>query len=342
MTVKSVFRKIFSFFSLKEKQKKIQIFNALKITEPELILHMETELKVLYCKDNDMRSDYILLAGSNNYGFFIHNCPSSREQLITKIADQTHIIRECKFLQWHSQNVNLENSFAPKYFASGIVNSATDIGFVTSKRHQPVTSPSNRAVIDLYYRSQNGMAFFEQKQATSNISPGTVIKDMLIYFVCNTDYKASQDYLNKFLDVRSEKLKINRSEFSWLQSSLLQLYPRVFNKDNSDAIGFIHGDFKPSNMLQDENKRLLLIDFQYYAFGLKEWDLAFYLSKKKLSFNKSIDFIKAFKEKAEQQRFIFLYVLAVLLHPKPQKFAHQYQQNLKPAIIFLQNNKLQK
>lgn len=340
MGVKKLFSNLVRSTAASAKEKKATLLKALAVSESELIKIIETNISNKLCPQEAIKSRYVVLEGSNNHGFLEHKCSNSSTSLITKLASRELIEREQAFLEWHSQSVPSESSFAPEYVASGSINESINIHFMTSQKCTALNRPKNDQVLDLYFRSQNGIEYFSAPASKHKaLTGGSVIRDMLNNFVCNSEPDSALSYLKSYLVERAKKLSSHEQAFSVLQTKLLSFYPSIFNRDNCSAIGFVHGDFKASNMLISSQGKLLLIDFQYYSPGIKEWDLAFYLSKNKQPFNKKMpSFFNAFKEANEKQRLTFLYILATLLHPKPDKFEQLFRRNLHPAIQFLEQS----
>lgn len=129
-----------------------------------------------------------------------------------------------------------------------------------------------------------------------------------------------------------DKLPSYSDELSHIQS-VINLNYKLLKDVDASLIGFVHGDFKKSNMMLDSKKELKLIDFQYYCQGIRVWDLAFYFSKSKLSFSKGLGIVlDKLPSENEKQYLAFLYIFALLLHSKESAFE---KDKFRPVLEYL-------
>jgi len=66
----------------------------------------------------------------------------------------------------------------------------------------------------------------------------------------------------------------------WIEEALSKIRLNIGTVEK-ESLGFVHGDFKPSNMMLSRKGNLKLIDFQYWCYGIRVWDLAFFYQNKK-------------------------------------------------------------
>lgn len=276
---------------------------------------------------------YLNLGGSNNYGFITFTSKSKQNTCITKIAPEILLRREALFFKYHENNLDQESSFSPKFISYNTYNN-TDLEFLTLEKLEERKTLTPEQVYELYLKSRRGGELFDLGllQEAPRLNPGTRIKDILFFLVCDFESEKAKTYMDKFFIERIKALPDYANELLFIQSVIRKNYQLLRCVDKS-LIGFVHGDFKGSNMMQDQNKSLKLIDFQYYCQGIKVWDLAFYFSKSKLSFSKGIGkILNNFSTENEKRYLVFLYVFAVLLHPKSSVFERD---KYKPALEYL-------
>ncbi len=287
-----------------------------------------------------VETNYIGLGGSNNLGFFEHKKSTGKSELITKIAYSQDIQREKSFLKWHQSQSLGDMGFAPEMLASGDLSKRNGIDFLTTEKLYSVKNPTEIQVWDLYERSKIGVGFFsEEFKNEPLLEGGSRIRNMLVHLVANQDVNSGKKYLSEFMEERVALLTPFEKSLRESKSALLEFYESMKETVESGDLGFVHGDFKTANMLKDSTGRLKLIDFQYYCKGFREWDLAFYLSKKKKRFWHVFPFYAdRLESDNERRRLAFFYILAVLLHPKPEKFLPLYKNKIAPALIYLKMN----
>lgn len=282
-------------------------------------------------------SQLVLLGGSNNLGFIEHRIDSIEEVFLTKIAKWDKLERELNFLDWHHLNVSEEQAFSNELIAYGLLNKETEIGFIIMPKLQPVAQVTKEKIYDLWLKSQLGLKFYDDSKAQFiELEGSTRIKDILNNVVCNRDVLSALNYLDDFFDKRALALKGFKEEIEFIRFHVKKSYQYLFNPD---GFGFVHGDFKQANMLNTANNAFVLIDFQYYGKGYKEWDLAFFLSKQKKYFEESFSFFsEQFNNEEQVRRLALFYILALLLHPKPDKFKRLYRKNVLFAIDYLKGH----
>lgn len=281
----------------------------------------------------DGEFQYQSLGGSNNFGFVIFTSCNKKNDWITKIAPEMLLRREALFFKYHKNNLKENIGFAPDCMGYGLFKE-TDLEFLTLERLDKAKNITSDQVFELYSRSENGQKLFDSgllKEARE-LESGTRIKDILISLVCDFNSEKAKNYIDDFFIERIEKLTDYSDELRNIQLVVKRSYELLRDVDES-LIGFVHGDFKGSNMMLDSSKQLRSIDFQYYCQGIRVWDLAFYFSKSKLSFSEGMEpILNKLSTENERKYLVFFYIFAVLLHLKPSALK---KKKCKPALDYL-------
>lgn len=286
----------------------------------------------LYFSD-DGQLTYKELGGANNYGFALYKSKKDNSAWITKIAPNTLQIREALFYEYHEKFLNEKLSFAPKYIGYDILKKS-ELGILTIEKLSHTKNIHPDQVFNLFSRYEQGKKLFNNGLLNDapKLKPGTRIRDIIINLVCDFGSNKAENYISQFFLERIKQLPKYINELTYIQSEINKHYKSLKNIDKS-LIGFVHGDFKPSNIMIDSRKKLNLIDFQYYCQGIRVWDLAFFFSKNKKPFSKSLKpFLKENLTENEIKYLLFLYVFSVLLHAKPSAFK---QKKCRPALDYL-------
>jgi hypothetical protein len=276
---------------------------------------------------------YQSLGGSNNYGFVVFSSKNKNSDWITKIATEKLLFREALFFDHHKNDLKKEAGFAPNTMGYDSLKN-TNLEFLTLEKLVEAKRITTDQVYDLFLKSKNGKILFDNGLllAAPELESGTRIKDILLSLVCNFESEKAKNYINNFFIERIEKLPNHCIQLRHIQSIIQESYEVLRNVDES-LIGFVHGDFKNSNIMMDSKKQLKLIDFQYYCRGIRAWDLAFYFSKNKQSFSKGLGLVlNKLSTENEKKYLLFFYIFAVLLHPKSSVFE---KEKCKPALEYL-------
>ena len=303
-----------------------------------LAIKQQVERKILLANNlsDGLTSDYQFLGGSNNLGFFRHFvAPQEWCLWVTKFASSDMLERENIFLQWHKTEIEPVKQFAPKWITSGQL-ADSDIEFMVTENLTPIKKPNFQQVAELYQCCEGGGKLFKSLNALPALKSGSRIRDVLIQLVCQFDSPQALLFLVDYFAERKTILSMFSKEMDLIQSTLSKAFSTIGTIDN-ESLGFVHGDFKASNMMADSEGRLKLIDFQYYCYGVRVWDLAFYLSKQKTNFEQSVPVVIKLLNLQTQEKMLlaFTYIIAVLLHPKPKRFAQQFQNQILPALTYL-------
>ncbi len=281
----------------------------------------------------DGQLSYKELGGANNYGFALYNSKKDNSAWITKIAPNTLQIREALFYEYHEKFLNEKSLFAPKYIGYDILEKS-ELGILTIEKLNHAKNIYPSQIFDLFSRYEQGKNLFNNGLLNDapKLKSGTIIRDIIVNLVCDFNSSNAESYINNFFLERIEKLPKHINELVYIQSEINKHYKSLKNIDKS-LIGFVHGDFKPSNIMVDSKNQLRLIDFQYYCQGVRVWDLAFFFSKNKKPFSKSLKpFLKENLTENEMKYLLFFYIFSVLLHAKPSALK---QKKCRPALDYL-------
>ncbi|MCF6346496.1 MAG: phosphotransferase [Thiomicrorhabdus sp.] len=299
----------------------------------EIIQKIDAEISSKIPHSSGLTTKYEQLGGANNFGFLRHALmPETNCSWVTKFALSEMLTRERFLLQWHQKQVLPQMQFAPKWLTSGVLGDS-NISFMVTECLTSVKSPSFQQVTELYSRSQQGGEVFQNPEAVPVLEPGSRIRDILVNLVCQFDSPKAKTFLDHYFLERKKQLPLFQAQMDWIEEALSKIRLNIGTVEK-ESLGFVHGDFKPSNMMLSRKGNLKLIDFQYWCYGIRVWDLAFFLSKQKKGFEQTVLVLITLLELSEQEKklLIFHYVIAVLLHPKSKQFKWQFTHQILPAL----------
>jgi hypothetical protein len=281
------------------------------------------------------------LGGANNLGFLVHRSePQMKPLWVTKFAYADMVVREEYFLQWHQANIIESQAIAPALKGIGSLGDS-NIEFMTVETLYPPGKIGLADAVALYAKMQAVGELFVSQHGGENPFPqmtgGSRIRDLLLSFVCQIGKPASRYYVQDFFEQRRQVNPQHRREIDAVEETVSQFLDTVGRPDDS-MLGLIHGDFKAANMMRDAHGNLKLVDFQYYQIGVRVWDLAFFMSKQKRSFDDIFSELHSHRDFSDKERSLLLccYVLAVMLHLAPSNFKYKYRHHLQPAADELQ------
>ena len=328
------------FSRLFSSPKKHKLLEASGLSETELYNVIELKIQKELGLDIKLNSEFQVLGGSNNYGFVCHYSDGLEYDLVSKLSGLKLNLNEECFLKWHDQHIKSVDKFAPDFIAGGLVGVDNQFGFITTEKLSMIKNISDTNVFNLWKKLERGEGFFSSGlNSEMSLSGGTRIQDVLLNLVGNTDSEKGKRFLKTFFDERQGYFSGMLDEMKLCYTQLNEAYEWVFSAEKITEMGFVHGDFKQSNMMQSLDGNLKLIDFQYCSLGYREWDLAFYLSKVK-SRGKlfKLQTLDTFEGSFDKPRLIFFFIIASLLHSDDKKFNQTYTCKVKPALAFLQEN----
>ncbi len=295
----------------------------------------------------NLTTEYKYLGGANNFGFLCHELSLSpknskviHNRYVTKFALTTVLKRERFFLQWHQNQIKPKKQFAPAWITGGDLEAST-LSFMVMECLMPIKAPSFQQVSELFHRCQQGRKIFQLSDSVPVLEPGSRIRDVLVNVVCQFDSPNATQFLKTYFLERKQNLPGFQEKIVWIQAALNTLRQEIGGITH-EVLGFVHGDFKASNMMGSSDGDLKLIDFQYWCYGIRIWDIAFFLSKQKKRFEKTgLVFIALLElSSKEKNLLIFSYIIAILLHPKLKQFNWQFKHQIVPALTMLNNEKI--
>ena len=287
-----------------------------------------------------VESQITFYGGFNNL-FFVQHFLDGKLKFITKVAPTKLTLRERSFFDWQQKNISSVDCIAPnmllyKELKVGSMSSLTMECLSLPKEYRP------DAIIELYNRMgrlSESLPTFPGVKKVGNIlqfefEAKTKITSIIKYIV--TQLHDPQAYIAAadFMDARSDIFESRKDEFEELKNFLLDSQFIKHKLDFEKHYGFLHGDFKRSNILSDTDDDLKVIDMQYYNYGARLWDMAFYCSKEKDGFEESyMKFILPLElDEIELRIFVFFYILAALLHVKKSNLKKMLCLKAFPAI----------
>ena len=288
-------------------------------------------------------SEYRFLGGSNNLGFFLMTDEHTHRVLfVAKIASKDLISREMLFIKWHKETINSQDAFAPQYLTSGRIPE-TRIEFLVTEKLIPVKHITLDSTFNLYKNAAKANEFIKTQFETNesmSLKAGSHIRDFLLNLVIQFKTRESKTFINTFFAERKRLLPQFVDDLSSVEDNINLIYQKI-NSEDPSLWGFVHGDFKKANMMEDSDGNLKLIDFQYNCYGVRVWDLAFYLSKDKRSFESSvINVLNLLSNQNERDFLLFYYVLALLLQPNIKTFKNTFNNKIRLALNLLNSGVL--
>lgn len=105
------------------------------------------------------------------------------------------------------------------------------------------------------------------------------------------------DYVNWFYQILDYQKIATQNNFDFKEKDL-NLVITIFNylkkQEIKDEIVFSHGDLTPDNILVNNFKKFIIIDFEYCCKTYKMWDLVYFCHYNNFSDEKSYKFIQKF------------------------------------------------
>jgi len=287
----------------------------------------------------DIESRYDDLGGMNNIGMFTHKLKNHKNIFaISKLQKTAAAKREYTFQCW--QKDNLDNMLAAKAFLLGSFRSK-HYSWVTSEALHIPKSFSDSEIRSLFDRLNVPVEKLTKlsidgrlESLRTALEDNTKIKSILVNLVCQLETEDAKQFTIKFFQERKMLLEYSSGLYNNINELIHTYFSHIFEEDISFMYGLIHGDFKKQNILADKQNNLKVIDLQYFTYGVRIWDLAFYYSKDKREFSVVYSLLlRSFTwTKIEKETFIIFYLIASSLHLKMKKAKDTSHLKLEPAI----------
>ncbi|WP_160326781.1 phosphotransferase family protein [Thiomicrospira sp. WB1] len=255
---------------------------------------------------------------------------------LTKLAPPEALNRERFFLDRLGQQV-AGSDWVPKLVSDGALVEGV-LAQLTTERLLPAKVTLDDAMRLYQKMGDLGGGVFNQDGILSQgdyppLKGGTPIRDMIVHWVKQPQSGPGRVFLQGFFERLKQRCPENIASIDEVQAKLLAFLQSAPPLDAS-AFGLIHGDFKPANILFDAQYQPKLIDCQYFEYGLRLWDLAFFLSKQKKPLGHFMEpMAQALNWSQQERRWLAVcYVLAVCLRLNPSNFDKQWARFLRPAL----------
>ena len=329
--------KSLKFFFSRLKKKK-QLKEALGIDLNELQTAIEQQIASFLDVDT-FTTIYCDLGGVNNLGMFIHRANKSC-LAITKTQKTHDAQREHRFQLWQYNHVN--NALSAKPYCVFVIPD-TDYSWSSSEYLTESKAYSDHEIHRLFSKFNVGLTELAKlalsgnaQSLTTELNPNTRIKTVLVNIVSQFKWQ-SLPKIEQYFKEREPLFSGYESQYQSILALSALIFERYFDADLAALCGLVHGDFKKQNIMKTEMGQLKVIDLQYYTYGVRLWDLAFFYSKDKRGFSDIHEALLPLYsfESIEKVIFTFLYIIASMLRikPKSQKYTLEYQ--VKPALLCL-------
>ena len=309
----------------------------------QIIEIIQKQLQAVLRPTSNIVTEYRFLGGANNLGFILMTYEHTHRILwVAKIASKDLIAREMLFIKWHQETINSRDAFAPQYLTSGSIPE-TSIEFLVTEKLTPAKRITLDSTFNLYKSAAKANEFIKTQFETNesmSLKAGSRIRDFLLNLVIQFKTCESKTFLNTFFAERKRLLPQFVDDLSSVENKINLIYRKI-NSEDPSLWGFVHGDFKKANMMEDSDGNLKLIDFQYNCYGVRVWDLAFYLSKDKRGFESSVIIVlNLLSNQNERDFLLFYYVVALLLHPNIKTFKNTLNNKIRPSLNLLNSGVL--
>jgi len=307
-----------------------------------LVSKVESDIKQVQTVSQEISTKYVHMGGANNLGMLLHYSSQSQTPFYTTKLESCHLAnRELAFLQWQKNSLDKSETIAPMliccYPVAGSKICALTMEYLSQpKEYKP------KAIIELYQRmgqlttklsrikgveDRDGLFQFELEAKTK-------ITRTINYIVTKMHLPEAYEQAQFFMKKRQNAFVSRPVEFVQIMQFILNSSFLVKDFDFEKHYGLLHGDFKKANILMDSSGQLRVIDLQYYNYGARLWDLAFFCSKEKSWYGETYNkFIRPLElDESESRIFTMLYTLAILLHVKKSNVKKKLYMHVMPAI----------
>jgi hypothetical protein len=278
------------------------------------------------------------LGGVNNHGMLMHySIENNRAVAISKVEDKLLAERECRFLTWQqkyrrgilsAEPIGIVETENKNYscFISSILEHQENFSYL---RAEELFNTMGENPELLSYLSLSGF----KKDLANEIDGSTKIKSILVNLVSQFNTANAENFYKEFLSVREILFLYDKLAYEKLKNLMHCIYDILKERDLQSYEGLVHGDFKPQNILK-EDEVYKVIDCQYYTYGIRLWDLAFLYSKNKNGFSDIKNRIDTLQSRDEKLLLVFFYLLASLINVKKKGLNKITSNQISPAVAY--------
>ena len=306
------------------------------------MLKVEADIQQFQSTTQYIDTQYVDMGGANNLGMLQHYSNQSNEPYYTTKLESCYLAeRELAFLEWQKHSLENSEVIAPQLICCHPIADSAICALTMECLFQPKKYESE-AIVELYQRMGQltskvsklkgakeceGVLQFEMEAKTK-------ITRTIRYIVTKMHLPEAYEQAQIFMDKRQPEFVSWPVEFEKIKGFFSESSFLTDEFDLAKHYGLLHGDFKKANILCDHSGQLRVIDLQYYNYGARLWDLAFFCSKEKVNYGKAYNnFIRPLKlDESEIRIFVMLYVLATLLHVKKSNVKKKLHKNVLPAL----------
>lgn len=295
---------------------------------------LSTELKL-----GQLTTKNVKLGGNTNNGLYLSLVNLRQGPLfLTKVQEES--LNQVEIIILNLLEKNGGSEISPRLISAGNLDENKNWFLTTEYLYPPFIIRSND-IAELYSK----MDFFSASVKSQLLRLEKVRKrtghfknfnEEVLDMICNLhEYKTQVELLEWI------KVKLKTNFFQNTSNEMFSIIERFLSEylhgnDIYSSFGFVHGDFKPDNMMLNNKKELILIDFQHSSFGPRVWDLAFLGSKGRYSFNTYMkEVVLKIIGKNEAYLFSFMYMVANLMYIEVKNKNFILQQRLIPSVNYL-------
>jgi len=284
------------------------------------------------CSETISRSEYRNLGGVNNMGILLHYNSSEHPFALTKLQSAVFAEREWRFQRW--QEDHCKSVLAPNAYAYGLFPGKV-FGWVTSEYLLNIKAHEAEKIVSLYnlldvdpdnLKSLSLSGSFDK--LPDEIIPDTKIKSILTYLVSGTGDDECVRFMRQYLSDRNYLLRSLLSN-----DDVTNLIAGIF-PTSGITLGLVHGDFKHQNIMKSRTGELKIIDLQYYTYGRRIWDIAFYASKDNGSIYSWFNLLDetGSLSRSDLELFLMYYLVAAIINVKKKRSQSVIERKLRPCV----------
>lgn len=289
-----------------------------------------------------LKSKFVDLGGSNNLGMITQYSKITSVPFYTTKLEPTYLAeRELAFLEWQGNYLDQKKYVAPRLICNQRIFESEYSALTMEYLYTPNVYETD-AILSLYKKlgeltsnlCQIKGAACDSGKPNFPLKAETKITRIIKYVVTQLHEPSAYIYIEKYLHNRKNVLDVKPGSYKELLSFVKNSKKLVENFDYDRNYGLFHGDFKQTNIMSNHAGELRVIDLQYYNYGARLWDMAFYCSKEDASFGELFNlYIRPLKVSTEEAHiFVLLFVIASLLHVRKSTVKKILHMKVLPAI----------